>query len=107
MKKILFLAFLGTFFAAASAFAGSGCCGAEMAYDKAEKADKMAMTEKADTSKKAEKAEPVSASCGSECGTKACPVATQAESCTRDKPKAKKTAAAEACCPAMKSAQPA
>jgi hypothetical protein len=106
MKKILFLAFLGTLFAATSAFAGVGCCGAEMAYDKAEKADKMAMTEKAD---KAEKAEPVAAACGSECdkACDACPVAAQADSCTRDKTKSKgqKTAASEASCPAMKAAQ--
>lgn len=112
MKKILFLAFLGTFFAAVSAYAGSACCGAEMATDKSEKADKSAMTEKAD------KAEPVAATCAKDCGTSCCgtcPASAKAEameacpsSCTREKADGEKTAAAgKACCPAMESAKPA
>jgi hypothetical protein len=112
MKKILLITILGTLFAAGSAFAHCGACGADAAH--AEKGDKMeckAECKKACCGKKAEccKAE-CTKSCDGEgkkcCGTegKCCKSA-----CTKDEAKEKAEAAAKPapCCAGKMAPKPA
>ena len=95
MKKILLIAVLGTFFAAGSAFAHCGSCGAgEKAHaDKAE-----CKTECAKPCCGEKKAE-----CKSECA-KPCCAKEKAEEKAADETAAAKSGA---CCPAKKAGKPA
>lgn len=114
MKKILLLAFIGTLFAAASAYAGSGCCPAmskdTAAVKKAETMEQAACSK--GSAKMAEKATCTKGECGSaqmaactSCTGDKAKAACAAGECAREKAEAETTAASSmpACCPGDKS----
>jgi len=111
MKKILLLAFVGTLFAAASAYAGSGCCPG-MSKDTAAVKTAETMEQAAcskGSAKMAEKASCTKGECGSAEMAAACTgctgekakAACAAGECAREKAEAETTAASSAptCCP--------
>jgi hypothetical protein len=120
MKKFLLLTFVASLFAAGSAFAHCGACGAvEKAHDHAATAEKACCGTEAGKccSDKAAKSECTKSCCKSEC-TKSC-CGTEGKCCSADKAKCESgctkdkakdetaVAAPPACCPAGKSGKPA
>ncbi|MFO7724550.1 MAG: hypothetical protein R6V45_03290 [Oceanipulchritudo sp.] len=114
MKKILLLAFVGTLFAAASAYAGSGCCPA-MSKDTAAVKKAETMEQAACSKSKGEMAEKASCTKG-DCGSAemaACTACTEGKAkeacaageCAREMAESETTAASSqpACCPGDKS----
>lgn len=96
MKKYLLLTVVASIFAAGSALANCGTCGA--GHEKAGKADKAACAEACTASKKAECTADGKAACKAAC-TKPCDTTAKADETA--------TSSAPACCPATKSSKPA